>query len=274
MSHKITILKPSTGTGINLSELWSYRELFLFFGLRDIRLRYRHPAIAIFWAIIPPLVMSSVFNLSFGKVIQITPANIPYVLFAYLGLVFWNYFSSVVYRSSSSLLTNQALITKTYFPRIILPLSSATVGLVDFCFVFIVFLGLTHIYNIDLHLLRLLFLIPCLVITLLFSMALGMLFSALNIIYKDTRELLPLLTSLLFFLTPVIYPVKLVSGYYYPLLYLNPMMGVIDTARTSMFESSSINVQGMLISFTSAFIFFLIALIYFKKVESELVDII
>lgn len=274
MSQKITIIKPIQGIQFNFRDLWDYRELFLFFAFKDIKLRYRHFVIAFGWTTMPPLLMSNVFNLSLGKVIQTSLPHIPYLLFVFLGLIFWNLYSSIVFRASGSLLNNQILVTKTYFPRILLPLSSTIVCLVDFLLVFGIFGILSYIYKIQLTVINLIYFIPAILITFLFGTGLGIFFSALNIKYKDIRELLPLITSLLFFLTPVIYPVKLVSNFYYPLLYLNPMMGVIDTIRTALFESVQVNFFGLLVSTISALIFFFLGIVYFKLVENELTDII
>lgn len=274
MIQKITIIKPIKGFQFRLIDLWNYRELFLFFSFRDIKLRYRHFFIAFFWTTAPALLMSSVFNLSLGKVIDVNPPHLPYLLFAYLGLIFWNLYSSIVFRSSGSLLNNQLLITKTYFPRIILPLSASVVCLVDFFLVFMIFIMISGLYHVSPSLISYLYLFPVVLITFIFGSGLGLFFSALNIKYKDIRELLPLLTSLLFFLTPVIYPVKLVAHFYYPLLYLNPMMGVIDTARSVFFESEQINFLGLFISSASAIVFFITGVIYFKLIEKELADII
>jgi lipopolysaccharide transport system permease protein len=274
MHQKITIITSKSKTGLNFDTLWNYRELFIFFCLRDIKLRYRRLPIAVFWTIVPPLLMSSVFELSLGKVMPISPAHLPYLLFAYLGLIFWNFFSGILFRSSSSLLNNQSLITKTFFPRILLPLSAASIVFVDFVFAFLLFTCLMYFYRIDINFLYLLIFIPALVISFLFASGIGIAFSALNIKYKDIRDLLPMLTSLLFFLTPVIYPVKLVSHYYYPLLYLNPLMGVIDTVRTTIFGQSTISWFGLGVSTISSLIIFVIGISYFQKVESELVDII
>lgn len=272
MTKKTTVIKANSDARFNLQEILSYHELFSFFALRDIKLRYRHITIAIIWATIPPLTMSLVFNFTLGKVIQTSPPHVPYILFAYLGLIFWNYFSSIIYRSSNSLISNQALITKIYFPRIILPISSSTVSLVDFFFSLVLFCIILLYYQLPLNLTYLAIVIPNLVITFLFASGLGVGFAALNVKYKDIRDLLPLLTSLLFFLTPVIYPVKLVSDFYYPLLYFNPMMGVIDTSRTSLFEPSYINWHGLSVSFISALIIFCSGALYFKKTESEIID--
>ncbi len=114
MQKVTTTLSPTSGLNFRITDCWKYRELYLFFALRDIKLRYRHVGIAFIWATIPPILMSTVFDFTLGKVISASPAHIPYLLFAYLGLIFWNIFSSTVYRSSNSLLTNQNIITKIY----------------------------------------------------------------------------------------------------------------------------------------------------------------
>lgn len=270
---KTTIIKASQNSNIFFN-FFTYNELFIFFALRDIKLRYRHLAIAVFWTTTPPLLMSSVFNFTLGRVIKTSPPHIPYILFAFLGLIFWNYFSSIVFRSNNSLLNNQSLITKIYFPRIILPLSSSAVSLADFFFSFLFFLLLALVFNIPINLFQLIVFIPCILVTFLFASGLGIGFSALNIKYKDAREILPLLTSLLFFLTPVIYPVKLVSDFYYPLLYLNPLMGVIDTVRDTLFGPGNLNWRGFSVSFLSSATIFCLGVLYFKKVESEIADLI
>jgi lipopolysaccharide transport system permease protein len=222
----------------------------------------------------PPLLLSTVFSITVGKVIDTHLKDIPYIIFAFSGLIFWNLFSSVVSRSSNILIHNSQLISKLYFPRVLLPLSSSGVGTADFTCSLVVLLGLLIFFNISIGFSQFLIIFPAVIITLLFGSGIGMLFSGIYIQYKDVRELLPLITSVLFFLTPVIYPVKLVSHYYYPLLYINPMMGVIDTVRLTLFGPDFINWNGLLVSSISAVIFFCIGLFYFRQIEKELADII
>lgn len=264
----------SKKTGINLKKIWSFRELFIFFALRDIKLRYKFKILAFFWASFPPFLISLIFAFSLGRAISGSPSHLPYIIFAYIGLIFWNLFSSSVSRCSGSLLNNKSLFTKVSFPKIIVPISSVIVSYIDFFVGFLFLFILLYLYKQPIHLAGVLFIIPSLLIIFLTSVGLGLSFGTLSIKYKDTREILPLLLSLLFFSTPIAYPIKLISTEFHILLFLNPLIWVIETIRSTLFSSEPINLLGLAVALTISLAIFSTGLAYYIYSEKELIDIL
>jgi lipopolysaccharide transport system permease protein len=269
-----TIIKPVKGfLNLNLKELWQFRELFFFLSWRDIQVRYKQTLIGIVWAILQPLLTMVVFSVIFGRIAGISSGKIPYPLFVYSGLIFWNYFSSSLGAASDSLVVNQMIIQKVYFPRIIIPLSSTLVFLLDFFFAFVIFTGLMFYYHFFPTLIGVLLIIPSIIITFLIFSGLGLIFSSINVKYRDVRYALPFFVQLLIFLTPVIYPISILGRHKW-LLYLNPMSGVIETMRAGLLGVGVINWPVYGFSALLAVILFIFGLLYFKKSESFFADII
>lgn len=267
------IIKPQKALKIDWKELWAYRELFYFFVWRDIKVRYKQTLIGASWAILQPLASMVIFTIFFNKVIGIqTP--IPYAIFSYAGLLFWNYFSTALIRSSEGLASNQGIVTKIYFPRIIAPLSATLVGLVDFFFASLVFIGLMIYFQIVPGLSGILLFLPMLLVTFLAAAGLGLFFATVNVKYRDVRQLLPFLIQVLLFLTPVIYPVTLVPERYQWLLYLNPMTGVITAMRSSLLHEGPLRWDLIPISISVALVLFVFGFWYFKRKERGIADII
>lgn len=268
------VIKPQKNLTISLKELWNYRELFYFFAWRDIKVRYKQTAIGASWAIIQPFVTMVVFTLFFNKVAGIDAGDMPYAIFSYTGLLFWSYFSTSLSQVSNSLVGNQQVITKIYFPRIIIPISSTLLGLVDFFFASIVFAGLMLYFQIVPDFLGIILIIPMLLLTLITCLGLGLFFSALNVKYRDVRAVIPFIIQLGLFLTPVIYPVTLIPEAYRWLINLNPMAGVINTMRASLIHHGTLDWVGLGISTLSALTLLFIGVFYFKRTERKFADII
>jgi lipopolysaccharide transport system permease protein len=268
------IIKPQKTLRIDWRELWAYRELFYFFAWRDIKARYKQTAIGIAWAILQPFIMMVVFTLFFNKVVGIQSGAIPYAIFSYTGLLFWNYFSQALNRSSESLVANQGIITKTYFPRVIAPISATIVAAIDFCFAGVIFVGLMAYFRIVPGLEGVLLFFPMLFVSFIAASGLGMFLSALNVKYRDVRQALPFFIQTLLFLTPVIYPVSMVPERFQWLLYLNPMTGVITTMRATLLHEGVIDWSLVSISIVSALALFVLGFVYFKRREREFADII
>ncbi|MBI2022503.1 ABC transporter permease [Candidatus Daviesbacteria bacterium] len=272
-----TVIKPLGNLTIPWKEIWDRREVIYFFALKDIYLRYQHKPIAIFWVTLNPLIITLVLSFVFGQTSISKQNSVPYPLLVLIGLLYWNYFSSTLSKVSISLILNQQLITHVYFPRLLLPLSALFIGLVDLFFVLLIFLlGLLY-FQIPISIWGLLLMIPLLGLTMLTSLGLGLLFSALQIKYKDSRELLPFVAYLLFFLTPVFYPKIIIPGNLSQLLYLNPMTGVIEISRKTFFPdliAHPLNLSGLMISILSGLIILILGLAYFNRTERELADII
>lgn len=269
------VIRAQKNLRIDWKELWGYRELFYYFVWRDIKVRYKQTAIGVAWAIFQPFIMMVVFTLFFNKVAGIDSGSaVPYAIFSYSGLLFWNYFAQALSRSSESLVGNQGMITKIYFPRIILPFSTTIVGLVDFFFALIIFIGLLFYFDITPSLLGIVLFLPMLLLSFIAASGLGMMLAALNVKYRDVRQALPFFIQTLLFLTPVIYPVSMVPERFQWLLFLNPMTGVITTMRASILHEDTIPTGLVMISVASALLLFTIGLMYFKRRERKIADII
>ncbi len=267
-------IKPIKGfIKIDWEELWRYRELLYFLAWRDIKVRYKQTFIGVFWAAIQPFLTMVVFSIFFGRVAGISSGEIPYPIFAYTGLLFWTYFSGSLSASSNSLVANQAVIQKVYLPKIIIPVASTLVFLVDFFFAATVFIGLMIYYQFFPTLVGILLVIPLLIVTFLSSSGLGFILSAINVKYRDVRYALPFFIQLLIFVTPVIYPTS-VLGRYQWLWYLNPMSGVIEAMRAGLLGVGTINWTLLISSVLLSILLFFFGILYFKKSEKYLADII
>lgn len=267
-------IKPIKGfNNINLKEIWRYRELFYFLAWRDIKVRYKQTVIGILWAILQPFLTMVIFTIFFGRVAGISTAGIPYPIFAYTGLLFWNYFANSLGSASGSLISNQAIIQKIYFPKIIMPIASTLVFLVDFLFASTIFIVLMVYYRFSPTLPGLLLVIPSLIITFLSFSGLGLIFSAINVKYRDVRYALPFFIQLLIFVTPVIYPTSILGNYQW-LWYLNPMSGVIETMRIGLLGTGTINWGLFASSIFLSIILFFFGTVYFKRAEKDFADLI
>jgi lipopolysaccharide transport system permease protein len=268
-------VRPERLLKLNWKELWAYRELFYFLAWRDVKVRYKQTAIGAAWAIFQPFVLMVVFTLFFNSLLGVqAPNGIPYAIFAYTGLIFWNFFSNALTYASTSLVGNQALISKTYFPRLIAPFSSTIVSLIDFFFAFWVYAGLMIYYRIVPGLSGVILFLPMLALAFVAASGLGMFFAALNVKYRDVKVVLPFLVQTLFFITPIIFPVSLVPERYQWILYFNPMTGVISTVRAGMLHEGSIHGGLLALSIASALVCFGLALVYFRFEERQFADVI
>lgn len=270
------VIKPSKRLAVNWREMFVYRELFFYFAWRDVKVRYKQTAIGASWAILQPFVQMVVFTLFFNKVAGVQSGNsaVPYAIFSYTGLLFWNFFSTALTRASNSLVDNQTVVTKVYFPRLILPLSSTLIGLIDFAFAFIVFIGLAIYFKIPPTIEAILLLPVALFVTFIAASGLGMFLAAVNVKYRDVKQAVPFFIQVGLFITPVIYPVTAVPEKYQWLLYLNPMTGVINVMRSSFLHTAPIDWPLTMLSVASAIVMFVVGLYYFKGREKEFADII
>jgi len=272
--EKITVIKPKKVISINdFLEMWRFKELLYFFTWRDLKVRYKQTIIGAGWAIFQPFMSMVVFTVFFGKLAQIPSDGVPYPIFVYVGLLFWHFFSGALSDTSNTLISNQSIITKVYFPRLILPVSATLTKLVDFAVASIVLVGLMFYYGYIPNLVGIL-LVPLLIlITFMASVGLGLILAAINVKYRDVRYVLPFFIQAFLFLTPVIYPAS-IAGQYSWILALNPMTGVIQTARAGLLGTTAINWTLLGISFIACFIMLIVGVIYFKKVERYFADVI
>ena len=228
-------IAPSHGwVALNLADIWAHRELLYFLTWRDIKIRYKQTALGALWAVIQPLFPMLIFTLFFGRLAKMPSDGIPYSVFAYAALLPWTYFAAAVSNSSNSVVGSSNLITRVYFPRMIIPASAVLAALVDFAIAFVL-LGCLMVWHRIPPTLSVLMLLPLIALVTLLSLGLGMLLAGLTVKYRDFRYAMPFLIQLWMFATPVIYPASLVPAKWRWVLALNPLTGVIEGFRSSLF---------------------------------------
>lgn len=256
-----------------LGDSWRYRELVYFFAWRDIKVRYKQAMLGAAWAVLQPLLSMVVFTVVFGRLAGVPSDGLPYPLFAYAGLVLWNYFSTVVSQAGQCLISNSNLITKVYFPRIALPLSTAVSGLLDFVVGFAFLIVLFAWYGVVPTWTSLL--APVFIAALvMLSLGAGLFLAALNVWYRDVKYALPLLIQLWLFISPVIYPMSSVPERFRPWMALNPLAGIVEGMRSCLLLGQWPDPTMTAISLGTTVAVFLIGLAYFRKAERAFADII
>ncbi len=268
----LTILPSSGRPSLDLKEVWQYRELLYFLIWRDIKLRYKQTALGAIWAIIQPLLPMLIFTLFFGRLAHLPSNGIDYSLFAYAGLLPWTYFSNAVSNSSSSVVANANLVTKVYFPRMLIPLSGVLAALVDFFIAAAVLIVMMIWDRVPLCLSQLWVPLILLAITLL-AAGTGMLFAALNVRFRDIRFALPFFVQFWMFATPVIYPASLVPAKWRWLLALNPMAGMVEGFRAAIF-GTTLDWQMLVISTFAAVLLLIYSAYFFRRAERTFADVI
>ncbi len=269
-----TVIKPKKLFSWNdLREVWTYKELLYFFTWRDLKVRYKQTALGAAWAIFQPVMTMVVFTIFFGNLAKMPSDNVPYPIFVYTGLLFWQFFSSALSSTSMCLIANQSIVTKVYFPRLILPISSVLTQVVDFAVAGVVLIGMMIYYGYHPNIIGILLVPLLLFITFMASVGLGLFLAAVNVKYRDVRYILPYFIQILMFVTPVIYPAS-IAGKYSWILALNPMTGVIQNARAALLGTAPINWLLIGISFTATFVLLSIGIVVFKKTERYFADII
>ena len=270
----ITVIGPSRrGFTFDFREIWERRDLLGAFVRRDVSVRYKQTAVGIAWAIIQPLATMVVYTVTFGKFAHVPSDGIPYAIFAYTGLLFWTLFATSLTGAADSLVTNEGIVKKVYFPRLILPIASASVSLVDFLCSTACFAGLLAYYHFAPHLLGL-FILPLLALwTLVASAGLGWFLAALNVKYRDVRYALPFFVQLLVFVSPVIYPTTIFHRYVW-VLALNPMTGVIETARWALFGAGTVTLPVIVTSLSTSALFLMFGFYHFRSTERTLADVL
>ena len=270
----ITVIKAKKPLSwADFKELWSSQELLYFFTWRDLKIRYKQTALGVLWALFQPFITMVVFTIFFGTFGKIPSDNIPYPVFVFSGLLLWQLFSATLLQASNSLVNQQNLLTKVYFPRLILPISSLFSNLVDFAIASLILVGLMVYYNFIPNLVGLL-LVPLLVlITCVFSTGLGLFLASLNVKYRDVKYILPFFVQLLMFVTPVIYPPSILGQYSW-VLAVNPMTGFIKAMRAALFGGQPLNWFLLFLSGITSLVILILGLIYFKKTEKYFADLI
>lgn len=267
-------IKPQNKFSLGLKELWEYRELFYFFTWRDIKVKYKQTVLGLLWAVFQPVIMTVLFTLGFGKLIANNNAlNIPYPVFALSGFLLWNIFSSGLSNAGNSMVNNANIIKKIYFPRLIIPISSVLVSLVDFLMAFIVFIPLVYYYQCSFKAAAIIVIPISLFLTSLATFGLGTFLAAINIKYRDFKYILPFFIQALLFATPVIYPIHVTGHpYFQTLLQLNPMNAPIELMRYAI-SDSVLDMPSLFLSISVTLLFFIGGVMYFRKTENHFADL-
>ncbi|GAL83779.1 phosphate ABC transporter permease [Sporocytophaga myxococcoides] len=267
-------IKPAGKLDLNFKELWQYKELFYFFTWRDIKVKYKQAYLGILWVVLQPLFMMMVFSFFFGKVLRVPSDGIPYPIFVYSGMMFWNIFSSGLSSSGDCLVSNANIIKKIYFPRLVIPISVIFVSVFDFIITFALFIGLILFLQIKIDYLKFIELFPlAFLITIVTTFGLGTLLSALNVKYRDFKYIIPFLIQATLFITPVIYPISVLPFPWIKyVLALNPLTGAIALSRAAI-AGNVIDWNIIMISVVTSLLLLVAGLLVFKRTEAYFADL-
>jgi lipopolysaccharide transport system permease protein len=267
----IVITPAHSWRSLRLGELWEFRDLLYFLVWRDIRVRYKQTLLGAAWAVLQPVTTMVVFSIFFGRLAKVPSDGVPYPVFAFTALLPWQLFAYALAESSNSLVANQNLITKVYFPRLVVPLAAVLSGLADFTVAFAILIGLMLYYG--LHIGPAIVWLPLFVVfALATALAVGLWLSALNVQYRDIRYTIPFLTQLWMFATPVAYPSSLVPPHWRALYGLNPMAGVVEAFRWALLGVTNPPNGLLAVSAAVVAVLLLSGLVYFRRMETTFAD--
>jgi lipopolysaccharide transport system permease protein len=268
----LVIIEPRRSwVALDVRGLWPYRELLYFLTWRDVKIRYKQTLFGVAWAVMQPLFTMIVFTLFFGRLAGMPSDGVPYPLFAYAGLLPWTFFANAITSSSNSLVGSANLITKVYFPRMIIPTAAVAAGLVDFAIAFVILIGLMAYYGVGVTW-NMLMLLPLVALTTLLALGTGMLLSALNVKYRDVRFVLPFLVQLWMFVSPVIYPMSIVPETWQWVLALNPVSGIIENLRVALFGQRDFDWLSLATSAALTFALLIYSAYTFRRMEQSFAD--
>lgn len=270
---EITVTSRKKNISLDIKDLWHYRDLIYFLTWRDIKVRYKQTLLGAAWAILQPFLTMVIFSVIFGYLAQLPSDGIPYPVFTFTALLPWQLFAYALTQSSVSLVADQNLISKIYFPRLVIPVSSVFAGMLDFIIAFLVLTGMFLIFRIPLTS-RILVLPFLVILTVFTAIAVGLWLSALNVKYRDVRYALPFITQLWFFATPIAYSSSLIPEQWRLLYSLNPMTGVVEGFRWALLGTSISIGPMILVSACIVFVLLVGGLIYFQRMEDEFADLI
>jgi lipopolysaccharide transport system permease protein len=270
---ELVVIRPRGVFSIDVRELWAYRELLGVMVWRDIKVRYKQTFLGVGWAVLQPVVSMVIFSVIFGNFAKIPSGDLPYPLFAFAGLLPWVYFSTCMTSTSGSIVSNSNLVTKVYFPRLIVPLAACVTPAVDFVLSFIVLLGMMTWYGIwpSWHVVVLPVL---LVMALVTSLGVGLWLATLNVRYRDIPYTIPFLAQVWMYASPVVYPVSIVPRRWQWVLGLNPMTGVIEGVRWALLDQQAPTLSVIIASVAVGIVLLTGGLAYFRKGERHFADVI
>ncbi len=268
------LIEPKKGIKNYWRELFAYRELFLFLAWRDILVRYKQTVIGIAWSVLRPLLTMIVFTIVFGKLAKMPSGGIPYPILVFSAMLPWQFFSNIISESGNSLISNSSMISKVYFPRIIIPTTSMIVGLIDFM-ISAAILGIIMLYYKFTPTIYILFIPLLLILAIITSLGIGYMISALNVKFRDFRYIVPFIVQFGLYISPVGFSSNVIPVKWRLIYSLNPMVGVIDGFRWAIIgENFHIFLPGFLLSVGIGLIVFIVGFIYFRRTEREFADII
>ena len=268
-------IKPSTGlTALNLRDLWVYRELVFFMIWRDIKVRYKQTMLGAAWAVIQPVMTMLVFTFIFGSVAKVPTDGIPYPIFSYTALLPWGLFVAALNQASRSLTSNNNMITKVYFPRLVLPIASVLAGLVDFAIAFVILIGLMFYYKVS-PAWNVLWALPLfMLLAIVTALGVALWLSAINVKYRDVNYALPFLTQFWLFITPVAYSANVIAEKWQLVYSLNPMAGVVDGFRWALLGAGGAPDITLWVSASISLVILVTGLFYFRNMERTFADTI
>jgi lipopolysaccharide transport system permease protein len=270
----ITRIEPSKGwVSLKLKELWEYRELLYFLIWRDIKVRYKQTVLGAAWAIIQPFFTMVVFSLFFGRLAKIPSDGLPYPIFSFAALVPWTFFANGLSMASNSLVSSANLITKVYFPRLIIPLATVLSGIIDFLLAFIMLLGMMFYFDI-IPTVNVFWLPFLLLLALVTSLGVSLWLSAMNVQFRDVRYTIPFLTQFWLFATPIAYPSSLLSEPWRTLYGVNPMVGVVEGFRWALLGTNTAPGEIIIVSSIAALVLLISGAYYFRRVEKTFADVV
>jgi lipopolysaccharide transport system permease protein len=271
-ADRLTVIKPTSGwAALDLRDMWLYRELIFFMTWRDLKVRYKQTLLGVGWAILQPFLTMVVFSIFFGNLAQVPSDGVPYPIFSFTALIPWTLFSKALQDASRSLVANSHMITKVYFPRMILPVSSVLAGVVDFLIAFVVLLGMMVYFRITPT--ANVWALPLfLLLAIIIAIAVGLWLSALNVLYRDINYILPFLTQFWMYLTPIAYPSSMVPEQWRIVYALNPMTGVVEGFRWALLGTDQAPGMMTLVSAGVAIVLLISGMFYFKRMERLFAD--
>jgi lipopolysaccharide transport system permease protein len=278
--EEVLLLRPTHGlAALNLRDLWVYRELVYFLTWRDLKVRYKQTALGAAWAVIQPVIQMVIYTLLFGGVAKFSSEGVPYPIFNFAALLPWGLFAKALGDAGRSLVNNRNMITKVYFPRLVIPVSSVLGGLVDFGIAFVVFIAITAYYHFspsagfDFVFRPALLTLPLFILlALVAALGVSLWFSAMNVIYRDVGHVLPFLTQVWFFITPIVYSSTEVSEQWRLLYALNPMTGVVEGFRWALIGTQATPWPVLAVSTIVALTVLVSGLFYFRNMERTFAD--
>jgi lipopolysaccharide transport system permease protein len=268
----VTIKPRQSWVALDLRGFWAYHELLYFLIWRDVKVRYKQTVLGVAWAILQPVIMIVIFTLIFGRVVGLPSDGIPYALFAYAGVVTWTFFSGAVTKSGNSLVGSSHLITKVYFPRMMVPAAAVLAAVVDLLLAFVVLVPLMVYYGVVPRW-QIVTILPLIVLLVLLAFGVGMWMSALNVKYRDVGFILPFMIQIWMFLSPVIYPSSALPPKFRTVMMFNPVSGIIEASRSALF-GLPFNWPAILISCVITFLILACAAFWFRRMEREFADVV